>query len=73
MDASTENMEAKEAQEAFVREFPAEDIRRVFPRNTHPDVDHTTSPGKPFDGERISTVPEQPASGVSRACVAAEP
>lgn len=72
MDASTENMEAKEAQEAFMREFPAEDIRRVFPRNTHPDIDHTTSPGKPFDGEGISAVPEQPASGVSRTRAAAE-
>ena len=44
--SETENMEAKEAQEAFVREFPAEDIRRVFPRNTNPDFDHTTSPGQ---------------------------
>ncbi len=49
MGASTENIEAKEVQEALVREFPPEDIRRVFPRNTHPDVDHTTSsPGCRF-------------------------
>jgi len=29
--SETENTEAKEAQEAFVREFPAADIQKVFP------------------------------------------
>ena len=42
--SETENAEAKEAQEAFMRQFPAEDIQKVFPRNTNPDFDHMTSP-----------------------------
>ncbi|EOA7740544.1 lipase family protein [Escherichia coli] len=42
--AEVENEEAKEAQEAFVREFPVEDIQRIFPRNTNPRMDHMPSP-----------------------------
>lgn len=42
--AETENTEAKEAQEAFVREFPAADIQKVFPRNTNPLLDHLPNP-----------------------------
>jgi hypothetical protein len=42
----TENEEAKEAQEAFVREFPLADIQKVFPRNTNPTFDHLTNPGR---------------------------
>ncbi|MCU6406822.1 lipase family protein [Enterobacter quasiroggenkampii] len=41
-----ENAEAKEAQEAFVREFPTADFQKVFPRNTNPNFDHMTSPGQ---------------------------
>lgn len=44
--SEAENAEAKEAQEAFVREFPAADIQKVFPRNTNPNFDHMTSPGQ---------------------------
>lgn len=44
--SEAENVEAKEAQEAFVREFPAADIQKVFPRNTNPNLDHMTSPGQ---------------------------
>lgn len=39
-----ENVEAKEAQEAFVREYPGEDMQRIFPRNTNPKFDHMTNP-----------------------------
>jgi type VI secretion system protein VasL len=42
--SETENEEAKEAQEAFIREYPKEDIQRVFPRNTNPNFDHMTNP-----------------------------
>lgn len=42
--SETENAKAREAQQAFVREFPAEDIQKVFPRNTNPGFDHMTSP-----------------------------
>ncbi|MGX5108236.1 lipase family protein [Enterobacter cloacae] len=44
--SEAENAEAKEAQEAFVREFPAADIQKVFPRNTNPNFDNMTSPGQ---------------------------
>ncbi|MFY7112798.1 lipase family protein [Enterobacter cloacae complex sp. SHL020] len=44
--SEAENSEAKDAQEAFVREFPAADIQKVFPRNTNPNFDHMTSPGQ---------------------------
>jgi type VI secretion system protein VasL len=44
--SEAENTEAKEAQVAFVREFPAADIQKVFPRNTNPNFDHMTSPGQ---------------------------
>lgn len=44
--AETENEEAKEAQEAFVREFPLADIQKIFPRNTNPAFDHMTNPGR---------------------------
>ncbi|WP_261371275.1 lipase family protein [Yersinia aleksiciae] len=42
----TENEEAKEAQEAFIQEFPLTDIQTVFPRNTNPTFDHLTNPGR---------------------------
>ncbi len=42
--SETENEEAKEAQEAFVREYPGEDMQRIFPRNTNPKFDHMTNP-----------------------------
>ncbi|HDR2621405.1 TPA: lipase family protein [Enterobacter chuandaensis] len=44
--SEAENTEAKEAQESFVREFPAADIQKVFPRNTNPNFDHMSSPGQ---------------------------
>lgn len=44
--AETENEEAKEAQEAFIREFPLADIQKIFPRNTNPTFDHMTNPGR---------------------------
>lgn len=44
--ADTENEEAKEAQEAFIREFPLADIQKIFPRNTNPTFDHMTNPGR---------------------------
>jgi hypothetical protein len=44
--SEAKNTEAKEAQEAFIREFPAEDIRKIFPRNTNPNFDYMTSPGQ---------------------------
>ncbi len=44
--AETENEEAKEAQEAFIREFPLADIQKIFPRNTNPAFDHMTNPGR---------------------------
>ncbi|EOF7416263.1 lipase family protein [Salmonella enterica] len=42
--AETENEEAKEAQEAFIREFPAADVQKIFPRNTNPLMDHVPNP-----------------------------
>ncbi|HHL2500962.1 TPA: lipase family protein [Yersinia enterocolitica] len=44
--AEAENEEAKEAQEAFIREFPLADTQKIFPRNTNPAFDHLTNLGR---------------------------
>lgn len=44
--SEAENEEAKEAQKKFIRKYPAEDIERVFPRNTNPKFDHFTNPSR---------------------------
>ncbi|PYG48010.1 lipase (class 3) [Pantoea sp. AG1095] len=44
--AETESEEAKEAQEAFISEFPMADIQKIFPRNTNPAFDHASNPAR---------------------------